>query len=65
MQGRCDYIDSGNGAIDLVKENLRLQKDHPELPFWNYSLILMDYSMPKMDGPTASIEILKLYKEAN
>jgi CheY-like chemotaxis protein len=26
MQGRCDYIDSGQGAIDLCKENLRMQK---------------------------------------
>lgn len=64
MQGRCDYIDSGQGAIDLVQENLRMQKLHPQLPFWTYSLILMDYSMPKMDGPTASIEICKLYKAA-
>ena len=65
MQGRCDYIDSGQGAIDLVKENLRQLVLHPDLAFWQYSLILMDYSMPNMDGPAATIEICKLYKQAN
>ena len=29
-----------------------------------YKLILMDYSMPGMDGPTAVGEILRLYQES-
>ena len=65
MQGRCDYIDNGQGAIDLCRENLRMRKQTPSLPFWNYALILLDYSMPKIDGPAAAVEICRLYKEAN
>ena len=29
----------------------------------SYSLILLDYSMPKMDGPTAAQKICELYKQ--
>ena len=33
-------------------------------PFHSYySLILLDYSMPEMDGPTAARELLSLYQE--
>jgi CheY-like chemotaxis protein len=41
-----------------------MQKEHPNLSFWSYSLILLDYSMPKKDGPATAVEICKLYKEA-
>ena len=62
MQGRCDYVDNGKSAIDLVNENLRMQKLHPNLPFWQYSLILLDYSMPKLDGPATATQIVNAYK---
>ena len=35
---------------------------HPEVPFWSYSLILLDYSMPNMDGPATAIKICEAYK---
>ena len=62
MQGRCDYVDNGQAAVDLVLENLRIRDLHPELTFWNYSLILLDYSMPNMDGPATAINICKAYE---
>ena len=40
-----------------------MQKLHPDLPFWSYSLILLDYSMPTLDGPATAIKICELYKQ--
>ena len=50
LVGRCDYADSGESAIELVRTNLdeNLKSDSNTSP---YSLILLDYSMPKLDGP--------------
>lgn len=64
MQGRCDYADNGQTAIELVSENIRMQKQHPELPYWTYNLILLDYSMPKLDGPSTSRMICQIYRDA-
>jgi CheY-like chemotaxis protein len=64
MQGRCDYYDNGQGAIYTCRENLRMQKQSPGIPFWNYTLILLDYSMPKIDGPATAVEVCRMYKEA-
>jgi CheY-like chemotaxis protein len=56
-------VDNGASAFDLVKENLRMQRVHPDTPYWHYSLILLDYSMPKMDGPTTSVKICDAYRK--
>jgi CheY-like chemotaxis protein len=63
MQGCCDYADHGQAAIDLVANNLKMLKENPTAPKWVYSLILLDYSMPKMDGPTTAMHICDLYKK--
>ena len=63
MHGRCDYVDNGQAAVDLVLENLRIRDLHPDLTFWNYSLILLDYSMPNMDGPATANKICKAYAQ--
>ena len=55
MQGCCDYADHGQAAIDLVANNLKMLKENPTAPKWVYSLILLDYSMPKMDGPATAV----------
>ena len=62
MQGCCDYVDSGQAAIDLVANSLIKLKQNSAAP-WSYSLILLDYSMPKMDGPTTAMHICELYKK--
>jgi CheY-like chemotaxis protein len=56
-------VDNGEAAVQLVTENLRMQRIHPNLPFWHYSLILLDYSMPKMDGPATAVQICDAYKQ--
>ena len=63
MHGRCDYVDNGQAAVDLVLENLRIRDLHADLTFWNYSLILLDYSMPNMDGPATANKICKAYAQ--
>ena len=63
MHGRCDYVDNGQAAVDLVLENLRIRDLHPDLTFWNYTLILLDYSMPNMDGPATANKICKAYAQ--
>ena len=48
-----DCASDGNQAIQLVKN--RLSSETPM-----YKLILLDYSMPECDGPTATVEIRRL-----
>ena len=47
-----ETANNGQQALDLVKQRLRNNKKM-------YKLIIMDYSMPVMDGPTACKEILE------
>jgi CheY-like chemotaxis protein len=49
-------VDNGQAAIDLVANSLKQLKQNSGTP-WSYSLILLDYSMPKMDGPTTAMHI--------
>ena len=51
-----DCASDGNQAIQLV--NNRLSSETPM-----YKLILLDYSMPECDGPTATVEIRRLLGE--
>ena len=48
-----DCASDGNEAIQLVKN--RMSSETPM-----YKLILLDYSMPECDGPTATVEIRRL-----
>lgn len=52
----CDYATNGQDALDSVKNRLATGK-----PI--YKLILMDFSMPVIDGPTASKLIRDLFTE--
>lgn len=62
LAGRCDYVDNGPSAIRLVNETLvGLRKDGSSASSSYYSLILLDYSMPKMDGPMTARKIGELY----
>ena len=56
-------MDNGLSAVELVRDSLRKSRDrHSEsTPF--YTLILLDYSMPKMDGPTAAMKIHELFDQ--
>ena len=61
MKGRCDYVDSGQKAIDLITKSLAEGAENPLSP--GFGLILLDYSMPNMDGPTTAVHICKAYKQ--
>ena len=65
LAGRCDYAENGESAVDYVSRNLEMNS-RPEYN-WGalYQLILLDYSMPKLDGPATAIRIKKLYEEYN
>ena len=45
----CDIAMSGKAAVAFVESRLKLSQEQPNTSM--YSLILMDYSMPDMDGP--------------
>ena len=51
---KSDTALSGSNAIELIKERLRkLLQGQASM----YKFILMDYSMPEMDGPETSENI--------
>ena len=53
----CDTVMSGEDALVLVKKRLKLVQANMA-PM--YKVILMDYSMPVMDGPTVAAKIREL-----
>ena len=57
MGQTADYAHNGLEAYDLVA--YRLDNNYPV-----YKLITMDYSMPEMDGPTATRAIRELVEES-
>ena len=62
LAGRCDFADNGRAAVKLVQQSVERCRTQPGS---HYSLILLDYSMPEMDGPTTAVEICKLFSEEN
>ena len=57
---KCDTASSGSIALKLIKKRAKkviTGSDHM------YKAILMDYSMPEMDGPCTAIAIRKLLKK--
>ncbi len=48
---------NGRIAVEMVDARIKLVENE-EAPM--FKIILMDYSMPEMDGPTAAVEIRKL-----
>ena len=52
----CDEANDGNEAIERARRRIDSNSAF-------YKLILMDYSMPDCDGPTATAAILKLLSE--
>lgn len=63
LAGRCDYVDNGLSAIKLVQQTLENVRTGNDATTSYYSLILLDYSMPKIDGPTTASRIMELYKD--
>ena len=64
LQEKCiptDTAFNGEDAITLVKERLKLVATDTA-PM--YKVILMDYSMPDMDGPTVVAKIRKLLEHS-
>lgn len=52
----CDSAISGRAAIELVHKRLKLIASGSGATMYN--LILLDYSMPEMDGPMVAKAIL-------
>lgn len=60
LQGRCDYTNHGAQAIELCEKSLKNCRG--EDPYQTYyKLILLDYSMPDLDGPATAHKILALF----
>ena len=57
LRGRCDYVDNGIQAIELVRDSLEAVRRLGRASAPQYSLILLDYSLPNMDGPTVAKKI--------
>lgn len=53
----CDEAENGREAVDMVRE----AADRGEAP---YDLILLDYEMPVMNGPTAATEIRDVFSRS-
>ena len=60
---KSDSALNGNEAIKLVQS--RIEKVHCGQIASNYKVILLDYSMPEMDGPQVATEIRRIYNESN
>ena len=52
---------NGRLAVDIVKARIKLV-ENGKAPM--FKIILMDYSMPEMDGPTAVVEMWKLFRSS-
>ena len=53
-----DAAPGGQEALDLI--NTRLEECYKDSGVKMYKVILLDYSMPKMDGPEAAIKMRKM-----
>ena len=60
----CSTASSGERALELVKERIRKYVDSNGEEQVLYKLILLDFSMPGMDGPEVSRRIHKMYAES-
>ena len=56
-----DHALGGTQAIALFQKRIEQFKSDPATCM--YKLVLLDYSMPDMDGPEVATEIQKLFKE--
>ena len=59
---KSDSALNGNEAIKLVQS--RIEQVHRGQMASMYKVILLDYSMPGMDGPQVAIEIRRIYNES-
>ena len=57
----CDSVNSGLRALDLIKDRI---KSYAEKKTPLYEIILLDFSMPGMDGPEVAQRILQLYEDS-
>ena len=55
-------MDNGNQAIELIRDSLEAVRRLGRSAAPQYSLILLDYSLPNMDGPTVARKIFQLYE---
>jgi len=49
---------NGRVAVEIVKARIKLVEEGIATMF---KIVLMDYSMPEMDGPTATEELRRLF----
>lgn len=61
---KCDKALNGAEAIRMVRERMEEFAADTTGSATLYRLILLDYSMPGMDGPDVAREIHRLYRES-
>ena len=53
---QCDNCSDGQEALEAVKDRIKSQKPM-------YKLLMIDYSMPILDGPNATMAIRDLFSK--
>ena len=65
---RCDFADDGEIAVNMVRKSLESylgewdSKGRPIKGFL-YSLLVLDYSMPNLEGPEVAQKVTEMYEE--
>ncbi len=55
----CDTATNGGDALDMIQDRIEnVLLGHGQM----YKLILLDFSMPEMDGLTVAKEIIKMFR---
>jgi len=68
VTGRCDFATDGEIAVSLVRKSLERYLDECDSEGRGakgclYSLLVLDYSMPNLEGPEVARKVTEAYEE--